>query len=311
MGSLFGARLASVGHEVVLLGREAHVRAIRERGLLVTGLTEAVVNLEAVSCLDELPDRFRPDYILVTVKAYDTPAAACGLSTWRGIGAHRDEEGTGPAVVSLQNGLDNLTRLASTLGFRRLLGGLTSYGAIFRDWGHVHHAGTGYTVVGEYRRDPDGSDGSAPSPLLKGLADSLDQANLDTSITDDLAGQVWAKGIVNCAINPVTAITGTPNRGLAKDPLRELARRACHEAVKVAGAAGVKLPDTDPWKRVARVIEETADNRSSMLQNLERGRRTEVEAINGAVVKLGEVHGVPTPVNRTLWRLVEGLRTIS
>ena len=306
LGSLFGARLALAGHRVTLLGRPAHVEAIRERGLLVTGLTEGLVELEAVANLGELASAHRFDLILVMVKAYATTQAAGELAQWleeRGRDTRPPPGAT--VVVSFQNGLDNLTGLAANLGPRPLLGGLTSHGAIFVDWGHIHHAGIGYTVVGQHQGEADGKEGS-PSTPLRTLKEALDRAGIETSLTGNLTSEVWAKGLVNCAINPVTALSGLTNGALLQGPLRRLARQACQEGAEVARAAGVTLPG-DPWERVGRVISETAKNRSSMLQDLQRGRRTEINAISGAVVRLGATLGVPTPVNNTLWRLVQGV----
>jgi len=306
LGSLFGAKLTLAGHRVTLLGRPAHVEAIRERGLLVTGLTEARVELEAVSDLDDLPDPFHADHILIMVKAYDTSQAAGALARW--LEGRMNSSG-GPArgstIVSLQNGLDNLTALASRLGPRLLLGGLTSHGATFIDWGHVHHAGTGYTVVG-FHPECSGGAGRDRSVRVQELSDAFMKAGIDTSITRDLAGEVWAKGLVNCAINPVTALSGKENGALLQGPLRRLARLACDEGARVARAADVTLPG-EPWERVDRVIQETAQNRSSMLQDIQRGRRTEINAISGAIVKLGVALGIATPVNNVLWRLVQGI----
>lgn len=337
LGSLFGAKLAMAGNPVTLLGRPAHIQAIRERGLLVTGSTEGQVELEVISSLKELPPSYQVDYILIMVKAYDTPEAARVLSGWLEAKVRLP---AGPAgktiIVSLQNGLDNLTVLASQLGLRPLLGGLTSHGATFVDWGHIHHAGIGYTVVGRYdgnasvkRGEPEAGDdvgdvvgdGSANKSMGHGhcrddaddpdgarkLALALANSGIPTSITPDLTGEIWAKGLVNCAINPVTALSGMANGALLQGPLRQLARQACQEGAMVARAVGVTIPGDDPWERVERVIGETAQNHSSMLQDIQRGRRTEIDAISGAVVKLGTALGVATPVNNTLWRLVQGI----
>ena len=139
-------------------------------------------------------------------------------------------------------------------------------------------------------------------------AGTLAVQDLEPEVVDEVEGELWAKVVVNAGINPVTAITGLPNGALLRFPfLTSLMMRACEEVVDVAKAAGVRLPDDDLFLRARRVAELTAANKSSMLQDVERARRTEIDAICGEVVRRGRAAAVDTPVNETLLALVKGV----
>jgi 2-dehydropantoate 2-reductase len=231
-----------------------------------------------------------PDVLLLTVKAYDTRRAL------------RDAAplvGQRTSLVSLQNGLGNVEAAAEAFDERRVFAGVTTHGVTFVEPGHVRHAGTGYFLVGS----PYGEHERAEA-----LVDLFREAGLDAARSSRIAGELWAKVVVNAGINPLTAITGLPNGALLQVPaLRELMQRTAEEVVDVARAEGVALPEDDLVARARRVAELTAANKSSMLQDVERGRRTEIDAICGEVVERGLRRGVDTPVNLTLRALVKGI----
>jgi 2-dehydropantoate 2-reductase len=144
------------------------------------------------------------------------------------------------------------------------------------------------------------------NPLAAEVAALLASAGLEAQARADLPSLLWEKLLVNAAINPLTALTGLPNGGLAEDKLlRDLMLAAVAEGAAVAAAEGVALPE-DPVRRAVEVCRRTAQNRSSMLQDLDRGRRTEVDAINGFIVRKAKVYGIPAPVNGALYALVKG-----
>jgi 2-dehydropantoate 2-reductase len=134
---------------------------------------------------------------------------------------------------------------------------------------------------------------------------------IETQMTNNIYGEIWTKLAINASINPITAITGLKNGWLLREPkLRLLLEDTCNEVIKVAQNAGVKLPSGSRGNillRTLRVVERTADNKSSMLQDIENGKRTEIESINGAVVRVGIKNSIPTPINGTLTTLVKGL----
>lgn len=287
IGSMLGARLADE-HDVALIGREPHVRAIRDRGLEVTGHTQRTVDVEAHTDADALD---AADVVFVTVKAYQTPQAL------------RDVEpaiGPNTFLVTLQNGLGNAELLARRVGESHAIAGTTSHGCIFHGPGRVEHTGLGDTVIGPLS-PPD-------RPAHHQLAEALTEAGIETDVVEDVRPELWSKAAVNAAINPLTAIAGLPNGALLEvDELDRLMREAAREVEAVARSEGIDV-DEDAWvERAREVAGKTAENRSSMLQDVERGRRTEIDAICGHVVEVGRRNGVETPRNETLHGLVKGI----
>lgn len=284
LGSLMGFLLSNK-HSVALVGRRRHVEAISADGLFVEGLGERA-RLEASTGVSGLA---APDLILITVKAYDTEEASAAISPIVG-------EDT--IVASLQNGLGNMEKLAKAHG-QRVVGGVTSWGSTLVEPGRVRFAGRGETIFGSPagRRD-----------LAERVSKAFSESGVESEVTDNIEGEIWMKAIVNASINPITAIVRSKNSCIQDSPeLREIASLACEEGAMVAVAAGVRLPPCDPFNKVMGVVASTRDNRSSMLQDIEAGRRTEIEEISGAIARKGGELRVQTPTNVALWRLVKFL----
>jgi len=232
------------------------------------------------------------ELVLVTVKAPATPAAARLLP---GLLA------PGGVVLTLQNGLGNLERLAEVVGWERLLAGVSFLGATRPREGEVILAGTGPTYLGA----PPGS--RVRREEQEAVAGLFRQASLPCEVREDIEAMLWEKLLVNVAINPLTALLRVQNGVLPQlPPAWEVAVAAAREAQAVARAQGLDLP-ADPEARVRQVCAATAANRSSMLQDVLAGRETEIAALNGEVATRGAALGVPTPVNALLTRLVQAL----
>ncbi|MFQ5907461.1 MAG: ketopantoate reductase family protein [Thermoplasmata archaeon] len=281
MGSLVGG-LLSQQHETVLVGRRAHVEAIRERGLQITGKTQLIARPTAE---EGIPPDADPDVVIVAVKAYDTEHAARTLAPL-----------TGQALfLSLQNGLGNEETLAAAGA--RVLGGVTNQGITWVRPGEVHHAGEGETYIGPF-------EGIGPEDADDVVA-AFAESGLPSHRVDDIRSELWLKAIVNACINPLTALLRVPNGYvLQTEATEQVVRNVIQEGVEVAARYDVDLAEDAVFERVAAVVQGTAANRSSMLQDLERGRRTEIEAINGAIARLGQEAGRPAPRNELLARLV-------
>ncbi len=229
------------------------------------------------------------DLLLVLVKAYATADAL----RWA-AGA------IGPSTVglTLQNGLGNAEALAEVLGPGRVLAGTTAQGATLLAPGRVRHAGRGPTYLAPWA--PGGAD---PAPV----AELLCQARIPTEAVADPQPLLWGKLAVNCGINALTALLRVPNGELLRRPgARRLMEAAAREAGEVARASGVTLAD-EPVARTLAVAEATAANRSSMLQDVEAARRTEIDAINGAVAERARRLGIAAPTNETLADLVRSI----
>ena len=290
LGSLVGGLLARE-HAVVLVGREPHVAAVRERGLRLRGLVEADVHPDASTAV---PDA--ADLAVVTTKAHDTPSAADDLAACD-LGA----------VLSLSNGLGNEAALADRLE-APVLAGTTTYGAVLREPGVVECTGVGSVTLGPL---PGVTGGDDPGALAADVADAFVAAGMETVVEADMRRPLWEKLAVNAGVNPVTALAGVPNGALLDGPAADLAREAAREAAATARDTGVDLADDEAVAALEAVVEATAANVSSMRQDVEAGRRTEVDALNGAVVDRASG---PVPANAALaalvraWEAGRGLR---
>lgn len=282
LGSLLGGLLARA-HRVTLIGRDPHMAAVRESGLAVDGRIEATTRPDARTDIAGLD----ADLALVTTKAHDVPGAAEDL-------AREDVEVE--VVVPLSNGLGHAAVLADRLPDATVLSGTTTYGAVLSRPGQVTCTGTGEVTVGARE--------GGPSPAAEKVAAALEAAEIDCTAVEDAPRRRWEKLAVNAGINAVTALARVENGRLAAEPGRSLAREAARETARVARAEGVGLSNREALAALEQVIDATAENRSSMRQDVEAVRRTEVDAINGAVVDRAAAHDLETPANRHLAALV-------
>lgn len=291
MGSLFGGRLSSVADVWLVDPWGEHVRAMQEHGLCIVGPEgEEVVEVKATTDPKDVPEGI--ELAIVFVKSHQTRTAAETASCFL------REDGL---ALTLQNGLGNLEVIADVLGEGRALQGVTSHGATLLGPGRVRHAGWGPTHLSTRLEIAD---------RVEGIAEVFRRAGFEVHISPDLESLIWGKLIINAGINALTAILRVPNGQLVEiGPARELMGQAVREAVRVAEAKGVKLPYDDPQARVEEVCRATAANRSSMLQDVLRGAKTEIEVINGAIVREGEQLGIPTPLNSYLVAMVRAIES--
>lgn len=279
LGSLVGGILSEGGLETHLVARESHVDAVNQDGLMVIG------DLEFTSKPSASVEPRDSDATLVTVKSYATETAAKALSK------------VNPGIVaSLQNGMGNEDTLSRHL--ERVLAGTTTYGAYLQEPGVVECTGIGGVDLGA----PGGGGSAFASELVK----TFNNAGLNTNYREDMPPRLWSKLAVNAGINPVTALTRLKN-GDAVVNAEEIIQAAAHEAGRVAEEHGFDLGEVAD--EAVRVAEETAENESSMLQDVRRCRRTEIDAINGYIVGESDDMGVATPVNQVLYSLIKGLES--
>ena len=288
LGSLVGGLLATTDADVTLLGHEGeHVEAVRENGLrLIRPDSEGTDLLVDVPTATDTAVAGGADLLVVCVKSYDTDDAMAGVATHLG-----DAD-----VLTLQNGLGNAEAIAAHVPQERVIAGTTTHGAVVESPGVVRHAGRGDTTLGRCFAPND--------DRVRDAARLLTDAAIETTVTDDPEAAVWAKVLVNAGINAASALARVPNGALVGHESGErLLERAVREGVRVARAEGVDVPG-DCVERARGVAERTASNRSSMRQDVEAGKRTEVEALNGALARRAADHGVEAPVNETLADLV-------
>lgn len=288
LGSLIGGLLARE-HAVTLVGREPHISHIRDSGLRLTGLFDERVSQAA----DTEIDRETADLAIVTVKAFDTETVVGDL-----LDIDLD------AILSLQNGMGNEELLASRLS-TPVLAGTTTYGAILRRPGVVECTGQGTVTLGPFEV------ASSKRSLARRIGSAFEAAGIETTVSNDMRSELWRKLAVNAGINPVTAIARVANGALRKGPLCAVATRAATETAAVARSEGIDLTDPAAKDALKTVAEATAENVSSMRQDMEAGRRTEIDAISGVVVDRADFE-VPANVLLTTlvqtWERDQGLR---
>jgi 2-dehydropantoate 2-reductase len=279
LATLFAARLSAAGVDVTMLGSWPEgLAALNQRGAELDGRAYPVrATADPVECRGA-------GSALVLVKAWQTERAAAQLA---------DCLAADGLAVTLQNGLGNAAVLARTLGLTRVAVGVTTLGANLAGPGCVVSGGEGPVTLEAH-------------PRLAGLESMLGAAGFSVNVVADVRLLVWEKLAVNAAINPLTALLRVRNGQLLELPsARRLMGALAGEAAAVAKSLGVLLPLPGPERLAEEVARRTAQNLSSMLQDVLRGTSTEVDAINGAIVREGERHGVPAPVNRALWSLVK------
>jgi 2-dehydropantoate 2-reductase len=288
MGSLFGGRLSLSGQEVLLYDiNTEHVQAIQRRGLII----EDPAGGGSESCHPRAtgrPEDLKSVQILIIfVKSAATEEAA---------GRFAGLAGEATIAVTMQNGLGNEAILKQYFGEGRTAAGVTSQGATFLGPGRIRHAGRGPTHLCMSDRE---------NGKLEAFVEALNRAGLQADLEPNIEDLIWSKLIVNVGINALTALTGLPNgRLLEFADCKTLMADLVAEAVMVAGKKGVHLTYADPLRTVYEVAEKTGANRSSMLQDFDRKRASEIEFINGAILREAEALGLEVPVNRTVTRLV-------
>ncbi|UQZ90273.1 2-dehydropantoate 2-reductase [Deltaproteobacteria bacterium Smac51] len=287
MGGVYGAKLFDAGFDVTLIDIwKDHVAAIKEKGLKVDGLEEGKCFKAKVT--DNPAEVGVVDLVIVLVKAYDTTTA---------MTAAKCLVGPDTTVVSLQNGIGNVEQLINVVGAEHVIGGVTSHGSYVVGPGHICHTGHSYTSIGELN--------GQTTDRIKKIGEVLEKAGLaPVVISNDVNKLIWKKLMGNISLNAISALCDIRNGQVIEFPeTREISRLAVEEAAAVARAKGISV-DYDPVETGWQVIRDTAPNRSSMLQDVSVKRKTEVDVINGAIVREGKALGIPTPVNQTLTSLI-------
>jgi len=294
MGSLFGGRLSLAGEEVVLYDtNREHLERVRGEGLAIEDASTGSVTVARPRVSAEPKEAACSDVLIIFVKSTATESVAAqfsGLAT------------PGAIVLTLQNGLGNEAIIRRHFGAPRTAAGVTSQGATFLGPGRIRHAGRGPTHLGM-------TDGK--NEKLSRLAEALNRAGFETRVEEDVATLVWGKLVVNVGINALTALIGEPNgRLLEFEETQALMADLVSEAVAVARALGIRIPYDDPFATVCDVARKTGANRSSMLQDFDRGRESEIGVMNGAIVREAAGLGIAVPVNAAITRLIVALDRI-
>lgn len=287
VGSVFGGRLAAAGHDVWLVHRRQEVvDALRRDGLRLSGPDgQQTVPVHATRDTSEIGPA---DLVLIMVKTTDTAAAA---------DASRALIGPDTLVLTLQNGLGNLEIIAAAVGQERALIGLTYVGATLGEPGAARLTAPGRTFLGE----PSGG----PSDRTSAIARALSEAGMPTEAVDQIWNVIWGKLIINASMNATCALIGASGaQALASPAASTWLGMVARECAAVAERLGIDLPYPDAAARVLQHCRDVGNSKPSMLQDVERGRLTEIAAINGAIVHAATEVGLSAPYNEALVYLV-------
>lgn len=292
VGCYFGGMLARAGASVTLIGRPVHVEAIQRNGLFLESLqfqerVQTPASTEIAAARDA-------DFVLLCVKTLDTE------ETSRTLAPHLSP---GALVLSLQNGVDNVERIRGT--------GIDAAAAVvyvaaeMSGPGHVKHSGRGDLLIGELSGS---AGGQCRGAALERIRDAFLRAGVPCVVSDNIEGELWTKLIMNCAYNAVSALSKTRyGRLVANAGTREVMRQATEETLRVGRAAGVRFPEGDLLAAVYKLGEVMSGALSSTAQDISRGKRTEIDSLNGYVARRGAELKVAVPVNQALYALVKML----
>ncbi len=293
MGSIFGARFAQGGHETTLVDvAEPLVERIQQEGVtIVRGEEETTTHVPATTD----PNGVGPvDLVVFFVKCYHT-APAAELA--------RPLVGPETVVASLQNGWGNGDVLAEVFPAEQIVVGVTYNSGTVLDVARVAHPGVGPTTMGPYA----GDDPAVAEPLARAIRDG----GLDAAVTPHVRPEIWKKLVLNAATLPTAALTGmNAGRLTAHAEMHELVTETAREAVAVARALGYDIDAEERVDGIHALLERAGPTKASMLQDFEAGRRTEIDVINGAVVRAAVEQGVDVPLNRAFVALVSGWETM-
>ena len=288
MGTLLAALFTKAKEEVFLIDKnEERAKKINEQGVFVEGLSgDWPIKIKTIV---QLKDLTAFDLLILCVKSYYTKEAISRLKPIIKPTTY---------ILTLQNGIGNIETMGEIINSDQIIGGTTNLGATLLSTGKVRFAGKGETIIGKL-------DGKIPVEM-RAIRELFNKAHLELKISRDIKGLLWSKLIINVGINALTALTRLPNGKLIEyEGTRRIMRDAVTEALRVAKRKRIKLLYDDPLAKVEAVCEATSENVSSMLQDILRKKRTEIDFINGVIVRQAQELGIPAITNRILLDLVK------
>jgi 2-dehydropantoate 2-reductase len=297
IGCVFGGFLAEHGHDVVLIGRERHIAAIKKHGLKISGIwgEHLIRNTKGFTTVNEIGEADF-DIILLATKSFHTEQAVQDILPFV-----RPQT----MIVSLQNGLGNLEAISRIAGEKHTVGARVIFGVELVEPHHFKVTAIADKVLlGSVSK-------KVPGQRISELAATLHDAGIPTAATDEINKFIWKKVLYNCCLNATAALLDTCYGKLGEfEATRNLIRAIITEVLAVARSRGIDIgfPDTAAYEKIfyEELLPVTYAHHPSTLQDLKNGKKTEIEALNGAIVRFGKEHAIPTPVNWVLTQLIHG-----
>jgi 2-dehydropantoate 2-reductase len=254
-------------------------------GLTIKGKTILKIKTPAETTINKI--NFSPDLILLTVKSYDTEKT---MEQIKKITSKKT------IVLSLQNGLGNIEKIQKQINKKQIFMGVTTHGAFMEKPGVIKHTGTGYTIIGSKKN----------TTKTKEIQEVFNNSGIQTTMTQDIVKEIWVKTIINSSINPLTAYFECKNGYLLRNPvLGKIVEKICYESTRVAKYEGIQVSYDDMIQKTKQVMQDTADNFSSMLQSLQKNKQTEIDSINGEIIQHGRKHNDEIFLNEILFKLIK------
>ena len=280
IGSLFGAKLSEL-NDVTLIGRREHVDRINKHGLMMAGLENKIYRIRAADRINKIKEN---TLIILSTKVYDSE---------KSINPIKNLLRKDTIILCLQNGMNSEDIVKKIVGGRcTVLRGITNFGAIYLKPGHVNYTNYSYTAIEKSRKSNE-------------IAGNFKKCGLNGYAARDIKYEMWKKLIFNCVLNPITAILKMKNKGIIDEKINPLKKLIVDECLEVAGKDGIYF-DIDFVKAINKEFI-NSKNISSMQQDLLKGKRTEIDYLNGAVVALGKKYSIECPVNEALTIIIKGM----
>ena len=274
IGTMLATRLSN-NNKIKLMIKPEHTNLKERRAIILREISGEERNIN-VDFEDKVMET---DLIIIAVKSYDLPPIVNNLAEMK------------TPIMCCQNGLHSLNYIKENIEIERLSYLVTGTGSSKIEPGLSHHKGDGFTYIGDLS--------NKETDIIKNICDSLTNNNMKCEIVEDIGNYIWLKTIINSAINPVATISNVKNGELREQRLNEYMKNICKESTKVALKTGIELP-LNPWNEINSIIEKTADNKCSMLQDIENKQMTEIDAINGEIVRIADREGISAPYNKKI-----------
>ena len=275
IGTMLATRLSNNNNKIKLMIKPEHTNLKERKAIILREISGEERNIN-VDFEDKVMET---DLIIIAVKSYDLPPIVNNLAEMK------------TPIMCCQNGLHSLNYIKENIEVERLSYLVTGTGSSKIEPGLSHHKGDGFTYIGDLS--------NKETYIMKNICDSLTNNNMKCEIVEDIGNYIWLKTIINSAINPVATISNVKNGELREQRLNEYMKNICKESTKVALKTGIELP-LNPWNEINSIIEKTADNKCSMLQDIENNQMTEIDAINGEIVRIADREGIPAPYNKKI-----------